>query len=106
MYVSYTHIVERVFIAVESIAWSAEKLDHLPAYTSLTMKYSVSKMICVIRDMLSGLELTPGCFRECGRTPAYSFKLKLSFSFWAKAKKSWCKDDIHFTFITAEVCSG
>lgn len=50
------------------------------------MKYSVSEIICVIRDMLSSLELTQGCSRQWGGTLAYSFTLKLNFSFLAKAK--------------------
>lgn len=43
-------------------------------------------MICVIRDVLSGLELKAGCGRECGRTPVYSFMLKLSFLFQIRAE--------------------
>lgn len=86
MHMKYACAVERVFIAAESIAWSAEKLDYLPAYISFHMKYSVSEIICVIRDMLSSLELTQGCSRQWGGTLAYSFTLKLNFSFLAKAK--------------------
>lgn len=40
----------------------------------------------MIGDMLSGLQLRPGGSRERGRTPAYSFMLKLSFLFRVKAK--------------------